>query len=77
MTRMNLSQLIQFLINENQKGAATYFAGFSDGESDQVEDGLIEASLVRWYLTNMIDETGLLLRKVQANVTSYLMPEQC
>jgi len=71
MTRFNLSQLIQFLINENQKGAATYFAGFQDGESDQVVDGKISADLVRWYC-NDLDESGKLLRKIQANVISYI-----
>jgi hypothetical protein len=74
MTRMNLSQLIQYLLNEKHIGEATYFATFNEGyqNSDDVVDGLIDSNIVKSYF-GQVEPTGQLLRNVQANVTSYIM----
>jgi hypothetical protein len=68
MTRMNHSQLIQFLINENYVALAM---DFSDVPAEDIVDGEIDANLVKSMIEEL-DPSGLLLRKIQANVVSYL-----
>jgi hypothetical protein len=68
MTTMNHSQLIQYLINENLVALAM---DFSDVSTEDVVDGEIDANLVR-AMVEELDPSGLLLRKIQANVVSYL-----
>lgn len=70
MTRMNLSQLVQFLFNENYFALAMDFSEFKQDSKD-VEDGLIDARIVKSYV-NQLDPSGQILRNIQANVTSYL-----
>jgi hypothetical protein len=77
MTRMNLSHLIQFLINNDEPEMAEYFSCFRRGEQvpGMVVDGLIDADLVKWYIDE-VDETGLLLELIQSEVTSYIIAKK-
>ena len=77
MIRMNLSQLIQYLLNEKHIGEATYFSTFNEGyqNSDDVVDGLIDSNIVKSYF-GQVEPTGQLLRNVQANVTSYIIAKK-
>ena len=70
MTRMNLSQLVQFLFNENYLALAMDFADLRQ-DSQDVVDGLIDASIVKSYMEDL-DPSGRILREIQANVTSYV-----
>lgn len=67
MNRMNLDQLIQFLFNENYLALAMDFAD----NSQDVVDGLIDASFVKSYMDDL-DPSGRILREIQANVTTYV-----
>jgi len=73
MKRFNLSQLIQFLINENHIAMAMHFADFAQGNTDPnaIVDGRIAADIVKCYVDDL-DESGQLLRKIQANVIAYM-----
>lgn len=73
MTRMNHSQLMQYLINENYVALAM---DFSDMSEEDLLDGEIDSNLVK-SMVEELDPSGLLLRKIQANVVSYLYSEQC
>lgn len=68
MTRFNLSQLIQYLINENYVALAMDFADVS--EEDRVH-GEIDTNLVKSMIEEL-DPSGQLLRNIKANVVSYL-----
>lgn len=70
---MNHSQLMQYLINENYVALAM---DFSDVSEEDLLDGEIDANLVK-SMVEELDQSGLLLRKIQANVVSYLYSEQC
>jgi hypothetical protein len=67
---MNLSQLVQFLFNENYLALAMDFTDLGQ-DSQDVVDGLIDASIVKSYMEDL-DPSGQIIRNIQANVTTYV-----
>jgi len=68
MTRMNQLALCSYLISESYFSLAM---DFSDVPDEDVTDGEIDANLVR-AMVEEIDPSGLLLRKIQSEVTSHI-----
>jgi hypothetical protein len=70
MNRMNLAQLVEFLKEAELPVTANYFNGCA---KDRVTvDGLIEYEFVKRHIGE-----GMLLRSIQANVTTYVDFEDC
>ena len=71
MNRMNHSQLMQYLVNENYVALAM---DFSDCDQTWIEDGLIDADFVKRHLVigPETERSTRLWREIQANVTTYI-----
>ena len=71
MNRMNHSQLMQYLVNENYVALAM---DFSDCDQTWIEDGLIDADFVKRHLVigSETERSTRLWREIQANVTTYI-----
>jgi len=65
MNRMNLTQLVEFLKEAELPVTANYFNGCA--KDSVTVDGLIEAEFVKRHIGE-----GMLLRSIQANVTTYV-----
>ena len=65
MNRMNLTQLVEFLKEAELPVTANYFNGCA--KDSVTVDGLIEAEFVKRHIGE-----GMLLRSIQANVTTYI-----
>jgi hypothetical protein len=62
---MNLTQLVEFLKEAELPVTANYFNGCA--KDSVTVDGLIEAEFVKRHIGE-----GMLLRSIQANVTTYI-----
>ena len=65
MNRMNLTQLVEFLKEAELPVSANYFNGCA--KDSVTVNGLIEAEFVKRHIGE-----GMLLRSIQANVTTYI-----